>query len=685
MSIIQGTSKAAGGAGYQIDQSIRFNDDDSASLNRTPGSAGNRRTFTFSCWVKRANLTGANQPIFSAGGDDWLMFLSAETLGFNTSGSNYRIVTSQLFRDTGAWMHVCLRVDTTNATAGDRLRLYINGSEVTSFGTDTNPTLNLDTAFNNTGEHRIGKLVGAGQYFDGYLAEIHHVDGTSLGPGSFGETNDDGVWIPKAYDGSYGTNGFFIDGRDSSDLGDDESGNGNDFASSGLAAADQMSDSPTNNFCVLNPLDPATTGTLSDGNLVTSGNSKVTIRPSSGQWYYEKDGVGVSYNADTSGIFNPTLAAGTYNFGQSAFSDTGPTGSEKVISTANLATPSISDGSKYFQTTLYTGTGSSRSVDQSGNSKFQPDWVWVKARNAGYDHALYDAVRGVQKELKSNDSGAEATITTGLTAFESDGFQVGSRVGMNGSSDTFVAWQWLANGSGSSNEDGSINTTATSANTTAGFSISTYTGTGSNATVGHGLGAVPKMIIVKERSDSRSWVVYHEGIGDAAKVIYLNQTAAAGTDAAVWNSTAPTSTVFSVGTANGSNGSSNTYIAYCFAEIPGYSSIGSYTGNGSADGPMIYTSGMKPAWIIIKRAAGGTGNWDTFDIKRDPINPADAVLDADSNGAEASYSTIDIDFLSNGVKVRGTQSNINTSGSTYIYMAFGNPYGGDGVAPATAR
>ena len=256
---------------------------------------------------------------------------------------------------------------------------------------------------------------------------------------------------------------------------------------------------------------------------------------------------------------------------------------------------------------------------------------------------------------------------------------------MNGSSDSFVAWQWLANGAGSSNEDGSINTTATSANTTAGFSISKYDGSGSNATVGHGLGAVPKMIIVKERSDSRSWVVYHEGIGDAAKVIYLNQTAAAGTDATVWNSTAPTSTVFSVGTANGSNGSGNTYIAYAFAEIPAYSSIGSFTGNGSTDGPFVAT-GFKPSWLMIKRASGGTGNWDMFDNQRDPINVVDAVLDADANSAEATYSTIKIDFLGNGFKVRGTQTNINGSGSTYIYMAFAeHPFGGDGAAPATAR
>ncbi len=286
---------ANAGADYEISQSIRFNDDDSAYLNRTPSSAGDRRTFTFSCWVKRANLTGANQPIFSAGGDDWLMFLSAETLGFNTSGSNYRIVTTQLFRDPGAWMHVVLRVDTTNSTAGDRLRLYLNGSEITDFGTDSNPTLNFETSFNNTGEHDIGKLVGAGQYLDGYLAEINHVDGSSLAPSNFGETNDDGVWIPKEYSGAYGTNGFFIDGRDSSDLGDDESGNGNDFASSGLAAADQMLDTPTKNWCTWNNIDTSFNNNVtSDGNLVITTASPGytrfqlgTFGVSSGKWEWK--------------------------------------------------------------------------------------------------------------------------------------------------------------------------------------------------------------------------------------------------------------------------------------------------------------------------------------------------------------------------------------------------------------
>lgn len=770
MSIIQGTSKAAGG-GYEIDQSIRFNDDDSAYLSRTPGSAGNRKTFTFSCWVKRANLTGANQPIFSAGGDDWLMFLSAETLGFNTSGSNYRVVTTQLFRDPGAWMHIVLRVDTTNATAGDRLRLYVNGSEITDFGTDTNPTLNFDTAFNSTGEHNIGKLVGASQYFDGYLAEIHHVDGTSLGPDSFGEANSDGVWIPKKPSGlSYGTTGFHVNGADSSDLGADQVGS-NDWTSNNLATTDQMPDTPSLNHWTLNPLDSGST--LANGNLQNKGGSSTNTHapafPKTGKWYVEIDCIDINTGTAGAHFFgicdasvpysanftthaatsagqqrggqlkkdNSNTSSGTavndgdvialafdadnltldlyvnnsasgsqitgltdvqyklwiqdggtvtnmqFNFAEASFEYTPPTGF-KALSTANLVTPSITDGSAYFNPVLFTGnSGTAFSVTGVG---FQPDFVWGKPRSYADNHRLMDVVRGSTKQLISNATNAEFTQAQGITSFDSDGFTVGTHNGLNTGTNTYVGWCWLAdNTTGSSNTDGSINTTATSVNTTAGFSISKYDGSGSNATVGHGLGIAPKMVIVKEMTDSRSWVVYHEGIGDAAKVFYLNQTAAAGTDATVWNSTAPTSTVFSVGTANGSNGSGNTYIAYAFAEIPGYSSIGSYTGNGSAtDGPFVYT-GFKPAFVMFKVSSNAPTGWAIIDNKRsNPFNPTDGLLQPDQSGAEGTTDKWDI--LSNGFKVRTTWPAVNGNGYTVTYMAFAeHPFGGDGVAPATAR
>ena len=372
----------------------------------------------------------------------------------------------------------------------------------------------------------------------------------------------------------------------------------------------------------------------------------------------------------------------TINCGQSAYTNAPPTGFN-ALSTANLATPSITDGSAHFNPVLFTGnSGTAFSVTGVG---FQPDLVWGKGRSYADNHRLIDVVRGSTKHILSNAASAESTQAQGITSFDSDGFTVGTHPGLNNGTNTYVAWCWLAdNTTGSSNTDGSINTTATSVNTTAGFSISKYDGSGSNATVGHGLGIAPKMVIVKELTDSRSWVVYHEGIGDAAKVIYLNQTAAAGTDATVWNSTAPTSTVFSVGTANGSNGSGNTYIAYAFAEIPGYSSFGSYTGNGSANGPFIYT-GFAPEFIMVKSSSNSGTNWDILDATRETFNTRGNQLVANSTAAEASNDH-ECDFLSNGFKWRDGSGSNNGSGYTIIYMAFAkHPFGGDGVAPATAR
>jgi len=750
----------AGGqaSGFDIDQSIRFNDNDSAYFSRTPSSASNRRTFTFSCWFKRANITSANAPIFSAGGDDWLMFLSANTLGFNTSGSNYRIVTTQVFRDPAAWTHLVLRVDTTNSTAGDRLRLYINGSEVTDFGTDTNPTLNFETSFNNTGEHDIGKLVGASQYFDGYLSQINFVDGSSLGPSSFGETSSEtGQWVAKNYSGSYGTNGFFIDGRDSSDLGDDESGNGNDFTSNNLAAADQVNDSPTSNYCTLNPLNIDTDCTLTDGNLQvgwTSGTDPIicgTMGVSSGKWYYEATftgtfnfpGVGIapaemsfgasafasgngalfyyapsgnyrgngdntSYGAEyfvgskigvalnldddeitfykdnsSQGTLNlasirsgystwvPLLTGGgsteniIVNYGQSDFEYTPPT-DFNAWNTSNLGDPSIIDPSKYFQSTTYTGNGSTQSINQSGNNTFQPDWVWIKNRDAADSHIWTDAVRGATKVLECNDADAEVTDADTLTGFESDGFALGDDDKVNTNTENYVAWQWKANGAGSSNEDGTINTTATSVNTTTGVSISTYTGTGSNATVGHGLGVAPKMVIVKRRNTSESWRVWHTAMTDGSYFMNLENTDAQYSLAAIWNSTAPTSSVVSVGTNASVNGSSDTHVMYAFADVEGFSKFGAYTGNNSTDGVFVHT-GFKPAFLMFK-VVSTTDSWQVYDTARQDFNVFGRSLTPNENAVESSFSAR-VDILSNGFKARSTNTAINGS-QTYLFMAY---------------
>ena len=295
---------------------------------------------------------------------------------------------------------------------------------------------------------------------------------------------------------------------------------------------------------------------------------------------------------------------------------------------------------------------------------------------------LTDAVRGVTKELSSNDNGAEETVAQGLTTFGSAGFTVGTDGSYNTSSATYVGWQWKANGAGSSNEDGDTTSTV-SASATSGFSIVKWTGTGANTTLGHGLGAAPKMILVKNTGAVDSWVVYHEDVG-ATKGLTLDTTAAPTTASTFFNNTAPTSSVFSIGSGGRTNGSSDGMIAYCFADIPGYSKFGSYKGNSSTNGPFVYT-GFKPNWILF-RSTSGNQRWYMLDVARATVPGANIVNTQFFAELVNAQSAPDQggDFLSNGFKLRTTGININ--GQTIIYMAFAeNPFGGDGVAPATAR
>ena len=776
---------AAGqGGDYAIDQSIRFNDDDSAYLTRTPGSSSNRRTWTFSFWWKVNTLASAS------GSGYRILQANSTEFGWSDEDDNLYLIdgstifqTTQVFRDSSAWQHIVLAVDTTDATAADRVKLYINGSQVTSFV--SGPTVAQDFTFdvNDDTAQNIGKE--GSNYLDAYVAEIQLVDGIQLAASSFGKFNGNGVWIPKAYTGAYGTNGFFIDGRDSSDLGDDESGNGNDFTSSGLAADDQVTDTPTENYATLTPLIPVPSGTISNGNLnYTRGSisahgsvgASFTL-PTTGKWYWEVtaaatggnneaigvanilnnpqlpaagaeigsrtgdfiyrssaakvsggtsasygatftsgDVIGVAWNSDdgqitffknnsTQGVAYSSISqeVGKYvpadsqaqtgvtafNFGQLDFTYTPPTGF-KALNTANLPASTIADGTANFQTTLYTGNGTAigsggLAVSQSGNSTFQPDFVWIKERSGAADHALYDIVRGTTKDLASNNDSTETTETEGLTTFGSAGFTVGNLAKVNTSSDTYVAWQWKANGSGSSNEDGSINTTATSVNTTAGFSMSTYTGTGSNATVGHGLGVTPSVVLIMPRSNGDHKIIsnWEDGVTAFTEKLLLDTTQAAdstGTTQIIGGS----STTFSLGTDTNVNGSSRTYVGYCWAEVEGFSKMGTYTGNGSADGSFIYT-GFRPAWVMTKKS-NSTGNWYMNDSARSPANPTSsfgANLYADLANAESGSG---MDILSNGFKIRNTDASQNTSGGTYIYMAFAeHPFGGNSVAPATAR
>ena len=350
----------------------------------------------------------------------------------------------------------------------------------------------------------------------------------------------------------------------------------------------------------------------------------------------------------------------------------------------------IDDPSAYFKVQLYTGIGSSLAVTfNDTDTDMQPDLVWVKSRTDNQNHNISDAVRGGTKTLYVNSSYFEETKTEAIASFQSDGFTVGNWEQVNDSGDTFVAWCWKANGQGSSNTDGTINTTYTSANTTSGFSIIKYTGTGSNATIGHGLGAAPKMVIIKKTNTSADWVLGQEGLGGWNYVMNLNSTSARADQSAQFQSTAPSSSVITLGTEGQVNGSGDTFICYAFAEKTGFSKFGTYEGNSSADGPFIFT-GFRPAFILLKKYYGTTGgsgggdNWILVDNKRNTYNIVDKRLypNADTSEATADF----FDFCSNGFKCKTTNGEINENDNFYIYAAFSeSPFCTSSGVPNNAR
>ena len=356
-----------------------------------------------------------------------------------------------------------------------------------------------------------------------------------------------------------------------------------------------------------------------------------------------------------------------------------------------MAYTTIDDPSVYFQTLLYTGNGSSsRALTNDGNSDLQPDWLWVKNRSNAVTHGIWDSSRGAGKRLTIATDTEEDQ--TNVASFNSDGFTVNTGDIINTNSHTYVAWQWKANGgTTSSNNDGSYTSTV-QANTTAGFSIVKYGDASSfsastPATVGHGLGKTPKWIIIKNLDGTRSWGVHHVSNG-AGKIIYLDLDNAVANSTGFDNGTLPTSSVFTVNTLNVANGNNLAYIAYCFAEIQGYSKFGSYEGNDATDGPFIYT-GFKPAWLLY-RNVDRTENWIIVDNKRNTFNRvAGANLQANVADAEVNEQRWGFDFLSNGFKIRNNESGKNANngnGETIIYMAFAeHPFVSSKGVPVTAR
>jgi len=400
-------------------------------------------------------------------------------------------------------------------------------------------------------------------------------------------------------------------------------------------------------------------------------------------FYLNGTSQGTAFTGLTSGPYYPSAsdASGSsgpatvnFNFGQRPFTYTPPAGFT-TLCTTNLPEPTIKLGAQYMAATTYTGTGAAQSIVNSGNNTtattFQPDFVWFKSRNNASNNGLFDSVRGGSKLLISDSADAEYTGTY-LSSFNSNGVTIGATASstLNASGYTYIGWQWKAAGSSVSNTSGSITSTV-NAGTTQGFSVVTYTGTGANATVGHGLGVAPKMVIVKSRSlGANGWPVYHSSVGNLSALV-LNSTGASNTNIVWWNNTSPTSSVFTVGTNSGVNANAATYVAYCFAEVAGYSKFGSYTGNGSADGPFVYL-GFRPRYLMVKRT-DSADNWIVVDTSRNAYNVVNEWLFP--NVSDSTYTYSNPDILSNGFKQRNSGTGMNASGGTYIYMAFAeNPF-----------
>ncbi len=656
MSVIQGNSHS--GSDYSIANSLRLRASASAYLSRTTASAGNRTSMTYSGWVKRGILGGDRALLSSTstGGAGYetsiLRFTSTDQLRFShTNNAGAAVVqfdTTAVFRDTSAWYHVVLQIDTTQAVNASGVKLYVNG--VLQAGSFAAYTQNAQIWWTSSLRAlQIGYTDAVSAYFDGYVSEVNFVDGQALDPNSFGNVDAaTGQWVPKKYTGAYGTNGFYLpfnDGTNLTNLCLDRSGNGNNWTAAGVslttgATYDWMLDTPTNNHAVLNAI-YAGRSSLSNGNLTASGTTDLpTIIPESGSgtWYFERDGVSQTWTPPAA------FPAGTgdYNFGQRPWLSTGPTAGQKVLRISDLPTPTIANPKQHFDVVLATGANVKTTSEAVFPSNF---FEWIKDRANVNNHQLIDTVRGSSAVLQSNTTGAETTYSV-----------------PSGSS---VGWVWKAGGAAVSNTAGSI-ASQVSANTTAGFSVVTYTGTGTNATVGHGLGVAPKMVIIKNRGSigTAEWLVGHSSIG-FDNFLLLNSTQALATAANRFNNTSPTSSVFSIGTIPSAN--TETYVAYCFAEVPGFSKIGSYIGNGSSDGPFVYC-GFKPRFVMVKRT-DTISNWFVVDTVRGPYNlPVGRLLPNLSN-AEDTNSTDEPDILSNGFKLRGSGANANASGGTYIFYA----------------
>ena len=788
------SSGVAGFYPHNVNQSLRFEDGDNPYLSKTlSGSSGT--IFTFSCWVKLGNLS-INRCLLQgyADGSNFaqIVLYSGNYIGmYSATSGTARLFayTQALQRDPSAWYNIVVKF---NGTLGsEEFKIYVNGENQT-LTTSTSLSAHQSNIGKNNA-HYIGNNFNQSLDMDGYFAEVNFIDGTALDADSFGETKA-GIWIPKDTSGlTFGTNGFRLKFQNSSSIGDDTSGNNNDFTATNLAATDVVLDNPSNNWCTINPL--SSRGTQSQGNLKTvteaSGYSSTvgSMGHTTGKWYWEvvptsavtggpligvvdetydstnsgsavgyllgNDGVdsiayyfngnkyingtgssyGASYTTDdiigvalnlddneitfyknnaSQGTISHTFSGNNilpavsdasntsstitfiFNFGQdSSFAGAetaqgnadsngvgdfyySPPSGFLALCAANLPNPAIDpaedeEPADHFNTVLYSGDGSSsQSITGVG---FEPAWTWIKSRGNAYAwHALIDSVRGVTKFLYSNVYNTENTSSAPFKSFNIDGFSVGSDTSTartNVSGETYVAWNWLASTSvsGSTSGAGTSKSYSGKSNTTSGFSIIAYPGNGTSGhDVPHHLGVKPEMIITKSRNYSYDWMIYHKDIPTTYShppYIEWNETAAAVTSSQMFEE--PTSSYMGLYSNGAINRNGGNHISYCFASKDGYSRVGSYTGNGSTDGPFVYT-GFRVAWLMIKRT-NSTADWIVFDSKRDVDNEITQFLYPNASYAEATGSGV-LDFLSNGFKLRGSTANRNASGSHYIFLCF---------------
>jgi len=696
----------SGGADpYIISRSLRFNPGDTAFLNRG-FSAGNRRTYTLSFWIK-LNQTDAENTIFGhmvAGYQTQTQIRISGTglleFGQFTGSWNFQKITTRRLRDLSAWYHIVFEVDTTLSTAEDRIKFYINGERETSFGTNVNPSQNLETLVNSEVEHGIGRVTPVQQAAGGsyYLADVHFVDGQALSPTDFGEFDTSGVWQPKKFQGSsindgstYISSATLNSGLRGGGAGDSAMFDGvipSSYSSGGNFGGIRVDSSTTSSSLTIN-LSKSVSGTVTIFPYFATSATPCSITFSNGNTVNMSGSVlnFTAVNLGNQTSFNSfTLnqsfsSGGGANFGIGGIAIDG----ELLISNYDNSTgygtngfnlpftdnsSSVALGLDYSQGTpgtnhkgmdivTYTGNGGTQSI---GGLAFQPDFVWLKDRTSAYSHNISDSVRGPNKSLFSNATNAETvgSSTPFLSSFNSDGFTIGGNGDINASGKNYVAWCWKAGGAAVSNTDGSI-TSQVSANNTYGFSVVKYSGTTSATdSFGHGLNSAPKLVIIKALNKTDPWPVYTESVG-AGKYLQLNDNAAEVISTNDYPSV-PTSSVVNLGGNSRVNGNSYNYIAYCWSEVAGFSKFSSYTGNGGSN--SITGLGFKPKYVLMKCSTKAT-SWMIADSTRGD----NQILRAQTTDAETTES-ISFSFDADGFSFNTSNDNFNESGKTYIYASY---------------